>query len=1169
MPLVIPTNLTYSRDLELSQNVYRITDTTLSGIMPCITPTGFPFSTVRGCGLTGYESLKFQAMDADTLDVTNLSQGDLRNLAGNAMTSTVVGAVISAGLIAFHKILDKGTGIESKESSGLTDLDTSNELLLMKSNPENHRKLPVRDAVRWASESRRLCYCEGRIELTTNKLQECVMCGHTTCISCGGNPKHLYSRKGKHLPTSRIQPFKFEAEIKKYIPMSICFNINQSSPSVVQLMQQMEGNRPKDIEKETWTSTIQAIKDALCSKVYFREIIRGESWHIHFSSSLNNKSGARLELVITDHNVEWYLYATASSAEPLGSRLRKFVEKYPCARMLPVGDDITKGDWELYMPELKLVNAIIKGHGNPVESYNTQIGLEDVLEVCISNKCSVVISEIDVGLFDQDISGEYEYSPVCGQAYSSLHVKLSTKGSSRPTFLFFDHEKLLRNPKEDSFIFTDDIRRLDYGEYRRTFGRLSPEHHPSGNEWGASESVECINADIMGDSTDPVVNASTKKKTTKAQKRGLKRDNRTTGTAAAPISDQIILLDASSVEQKVTIYRDGYWIKCSEISMDQLTQPKVQYQKLIETTPELKVILCHSQQAIFTCTAEVTCEFSDRWVYDVWTELDKSSEEVFFKEFRWLLEQGLRIFDHCAGTSKWHPVKAPKYLCSPCAPRAPKVLWTCAGNNKLAPFEDPSDARDYEHALKDRPVPLTVRYRIDKPANIEIKVGMDPITLVHRAWSQLALTGKTENISLSWRLITDDNSLSKPIFGAFTLLDSQNEQPAENPPGIIAHQLRPEQLRNLSWAINQESGFESFTEEEIVEDRITHINYRAEGKAARKVPVTGGVLAHEVGFGKTLVMLALIDAQFQQAKARESEVVTGSIPIKATMVLCPSHLTRQWRKEVRKFLPNYKDYVLRIDSFQDLKSFTIQDFQDAKIIIVSRDLLNTELYAMAVARFAGMVELDTGASQRPFRCWYAKALQRIAHNLEALRAQPHTFAEYVSNQFEQDKMTAQSTLAVIPSKRLTGAAYMNKSSKAATKGSTGKRKRSTKAPTLKRRIDTFNLKKVTKSGDISKVTGPILELFSFARVVVDEYTYLGNDPKTDLKQAATILQSIKSRHKWLLSGTPAISDFHDVQKMAEFIGINLGAKDYTLMKRDVLNREVRDMTRKSSFAKYS
>ena len=626
MPLVIPTNLTYSRDLELSQNVYRITDTTLSGIMPCITPTGFPFSTVRGCGLTGYESLKFQAMDADTLDVTNLSQGDLRNLAGNAMTSTVVGAVISAGLIAFHKILDKGTGIESKESSGLTDLDTSNELLLMKSNPENHRKLPVRDAVRWASESRRLCYCEGRIELTTNKLQECVMCGHTTCISCGGNPKHLYSRKGKHLPTSRIQPFKFEAEIKKYIPMSICFNINQSSPSVVQLMQQMEGNRPKDIEKETWTSTIQAIKDALCSKVYFREIIRGESWHIHFSSSLNNKSGARLELVITDHNVEWYLYATASSAEPLGSRLRKFVEKYPCARMLPVGDDITKGDWELYMPELKLVNAIIKGHGNPVESYNTQIGLEDVSEVCISNKCSVVISEIDVGLFDQDISGEYEYSPVCGQAYSSLHVKLSTKGSSRPTFLFFDHEKLLRNPKEDSFIFTNDIRRLDYGEYRRTFGRLSPEYHPSGNEWGASESVECINADIMGDSTDPVVNASTKKKTTKAQKRGLKRDNRTTGTAAAPISDQIILLDASSVEQKVTIYRDGYWIKCSEISMDQLTQPKVQYQKLIETTPELKVILCHSQQAIFTCTAEVTCEFSDRWVYDVWTELDKSSD---------------------------------------------------------------------------------------------------------------------------------------------------------------------------------------------------------------------------------------------------------------------------------------------------------------------------------------------------------------------------------------------------------------------------------------------------------------------------------------------------------------------------------------------------------------
>ena len=1142
--------------------------------MPCITPTGFPFTTVRGCGITGYECLKLQAMDADTLDITNLSQGDLRNLAGNAMTSTVVGAVSSAGLISFYKILDPGVNVKVKTKPLLTDLDTSNELQVMASSTANYLKLPVCDAAEGASKSRRICSCEGRTDITSNKLQECVKCGHTTCIICGGNPQHHYSRKGKHLPPSRIDPCRFDAEIKQYIPMSICFNMDQNSPLAIECMKQMQANRPKDIDENIWSLTTQAIKGALASKVYFRNAIRAESWHIHFSSSSADESGARLELVISDHNVEWYLYPTAPPAEPLGSRLRKFIETFPCARMLPIGDDITKGDWELYMPELKSVNAVIKGHGNLVDSYNTQIGLEDVSDAGIWDRCFVEIPEDDIGLFDKDISGEYEYSPVCGQAYSSLRVKLSTRGSPRPTFLFFDHEKSLRNPKADSFIFTDDIRRLDYGEYRTVFGRLGPEYHPSGNDWGASKADDGSVADTAGNSTGLGSEASTKKKNTKARKKAPKKKNRTTETTASPISNQIVLLNENSTEQKVIIYRDGYWIKCSEISMTPLAQPKVEFQQLLKTNPDLKVIPCHSQQAIFACTAEVTCSFSDRWACDVWTELDKYSEEVFFKEFRWLLEKGLRIPGHSEDTSEWHLVKSQMYLCAPCEPKAPTMLWTCTESNKLAPFEDPNDARDYEHALKDRPVPLTVRYRIDKPARVEIKVCMDPITLAHRALGQLALTGNTKNINLAWRLITDDNSLSKPVFDAFTLLDSQKEPPAQDPPGVNDYQLRDEQLRNLTWVINQESGSKSFTEEVIVEDRIIHIDYRAEGRARREVPITGGVLAHEVGFGKTLVMLGLIDTQSQQDEMQVAKAGPGCIPVKATIVFCPAHLVPQWAEEVGKFLPEYTEHVLLINSFRDLKKLTIQDIQAAKIIIVNWLLFSQETYTLAQAQFAGMVEPDTGTSERAYRCWYAKALERIEHNLDVFKAQPDAFEEHLDNEFDQDKTTAESTHPVIPSKRLTGAAYMNKSSNAAGEGYTGKRKRSSKPPNLKPRVDPFNLKEVAESKNISEVTCPILELFSFARMVLDEYSYLQRSPQDIFNEASkripkevpTVLQSIKARHKWLLSGTPAISDFHDVRQMAKFLGISLGAKDYTLMKRDVLSHEVGEMTRKFLYA---
>lgn len=1113
-------NTSSSRLIELSQNVYRITDTTMTGIMPCITPTGFPFSTVRGGGITGFEALLFQALDADTLDVTNLSQGDLRNLAGNAMTSTVVAAVIAAALNIFHPILSRGTGVKVIEGQLLSDLKIIGKLIKVASSTASYHKLSVREATELVFQSRRLCYCEGRIELATDLLQRCNVCGHTTCITCGNHHKHSYDRAGLGLPTSRMHPFQFEKEIKQRIPMSIRFNIDKSSQPFIELMDQMRDNRPKDINQSIWDLTIKDIENALCSDVYYRCSIRRQSWHIHFSSPLVEGPSARLELVISDHKTEWFLYATVPATETLNSQRRKFLEKFPCARMRPTGKDLTKGEWELYMPELKSVKAVIKGKGKLIDSYKVKIGLEDVPETRVWDKCSVELSEDDAKLFDCDITGEYEHAPDCGQAYCSLHVQASSRGTKQPVFLLFDHEKSLRDPSLDSFIFTDDIRRLEYGEYRRAFGRLEPVLHPSGST-----------TRIMNDASDP--------------------------DSAASLT---VLLDGDSVVQDITIHRDGCWVACAEISMDPLDQSNVEYHHLPPINMDLQSIPCLSPRAIFCCKAENVCSISNRWVRGTWTELSKCSEETFFKEFRWLLEQGLVNSNHCQDTSKWQLALAPAYLCYSCSPEAPKMLWTYTENNKQAPFEDPSDARNYEHALKGRPSPLTIRYLIDNAGNAELKVGLDSTTLVHRAWGQLALTGNTDNITVSWRLITDDNPLSKPVFNALTLLSSKDEVPAPQPPQVINHRLRDEQLKNLAWAINQERKPKPFLEEAIVEDRITHINYRAEAKATRKVIVSGGVLAHEVGFGKTLIMLGLIDSQSSSDEQHPKDDVHGRIPVKATIVLCPPQLVSQWESEAEKFLPSIKGKILCISTFQKLKKLTIKDFLKAELIIVNWNVVETESYTLAQAQFAGMVEPDTGTSDRAFRCWYATALEKFGRNVAELKTRPTTFGTYLSHEFEQDKATTQLTHAVIPSKRLTGAAYMNKSSNATDEGTTKKRKRSSKLPTLEQRTDIFDLEKVAESGQYLDTKCPLFEIFSFARVVHDEYTYL----RDGLKQVATVLESIAACHKWILSGTPAMSGFGDIKSMAKFIGVNLGVNDYTLMKSDVLGRELREMTSEPS-----
>lgn len=1077
--------------------------------MPCLTPNGLPFSTVRGGSVTGLEALLFQALDKDTLDVANLSPGELRNLAGNAMTSTVVGAVTAAALNIFHKILDPGTGVKPNVARLLADLKKDNKLLKVESDPSNHHKLSVEEAIAWASVTCRLCYCEGRHEVTADPIQQCTVCRHTTCITCGKNPKHCYEPMDKHFISARKYPSEFANVIKECIPMLVRFDFNENLPEIVDLIRQMGENRPKGFTEMTWATTINAIRNAWSSEVHFREIIRAECWHIHFNSPLTEDfPGARLELVISDHRVEWLLYATVPSIEPLSSDRRKYLEKFPCARMLPIGNDITEGLWELYMPQLQNIRALFKSKGELVKSYDARVGLPSCSEARVWDKFSLVVLDSNSHKFERDIVGDYEHSSACGQAYCSLYVLMSTEQSKLPLFLIFDHEKSLRNPGKDSFIFTSDIRRLEYGEYRRSFGRLPPHWLPAGT------------------------------------------------------ANIIVLPEKSLMEREALISVDGHWVKCSDISMDLSNHLTVVYHKLQEVRLGLQHISCNSQQTVFVCVAELPHRINDRWIRNTWTELKKSSEVKFFKEFRWLLERGLVASGHRQKNANWQMTPGIKGLCSSCAPIAPKLMWAYTENNKQTPFEDPTDARDYEHSLKARPLPLTVRYHIDSADKIEINVGINPGTLLHRALGQLALTGNTDNIKVSWRLITDDNTTPKPQFKPLALLSSQNEEPAQQPLGIQKHIMRLDQLKNLAWIINQERGPKPFIEEAIVEERVTHINHRLEAKATREVLVAGGVLAHEVGFGKTLSILGLIYSQSSWDEHQAQIVVPGRISIKATVVFCPPHLVGQWQTEVEKFLPSTAASVLVIGTVQKFKALTILDLQASSIIIVNWKIVQNEAYTMLMAQFAGIVEPDARTSARALRSWYATALEKIGQNVEKLKSSPETFGDYLVDEFEKNKSSAQSTEAYIPSKRLTGAAYMNNVSNSSDgdeePGKKRKRKRAPKAPVLKARANVFRFENAAMTLDHNKIKCPLFEMLSFSRVVIDEYTYL--EGKDDWKQVLIVLESTRAWHKWLLSGTPPMGGFSDIKTMGKLIGVNLGINDYSLMKSDELNRELKDMT---------
>ena len=80
------------------------------------------------------------------------------------------------------------------------------------------------------------------------------------------------------------------------------------------------------------------------------------------------------------------------------------------------------------------------------------------------------------------------------------------------------------------------------------------------------------------------------------------------------------------------------------------------------------------------------------------------------------------------------------------------------------------------------------------------------------------------------------------------------------------------------------------------------LGWRLEARARVPRVARGGVLADEVGYGKTVITIALIDAAPRVPRPPPAPLnPNGFLPLKATLVLAPSHLLKQWPREVQKF----------------------------------------------------------------------------------------------------------------------------------------------------------------------------------------------------------------------------------------------------------------------------
>jgi hypothetical protein len=997
------------------------------GIVGCITPNGCDFVTNEQTVLTGGQMLRLQGMPNDKLLFARETQKDVQDLAGNAMTTTVIGASLISALICGTKSFRKSKSTipdrpQRRTTASETSLVTSSQTERHTLQPTKHAAVDVDMLLHDAYLSSRLCACEGTTRLCRSPVQVCEACSHTACAQHAGNPAHVYT--GNIPRSDRTQtPHEFLEKWKQLLPTRLRF---AEFPDIAKVISKAAG---KD---ELVQDFVQHVQEAdVSSQVFSIDILERQdaAWSITYTAA-----HVTLRLHITKEEVQWHLIVASPHNLRGDSALRKVFER-PIARGL-VKRSLMSPSWEFFVPRVSTQSFRIQASTETTSSWRSRIGLPDYKTETTPTELTITSEANDL----QGLTGGYTLQPNCGTACDSMYKK---HGSAPALFLYLDPD-LVGHPDKDSFVFTHDLSRRVYGESRATLAVLDPAWRP----WKMSDnSSSTVGASIPGSwvASDFVL-------------------------ASASLPIEVVLPTADSL---------GHLAK--------------------------------------DCTQAIT-------VLDVKVPEVLPTERI--SQLSWVLDQVKSL----SSTSTWQETVTTSLSACDCAPSLPPLLWNVDADGNATAQEEPRAAAAFERVVKTRRPIFTIRPSVTS-GETRIEVGLNIASLVHRARGRLS---ENTTGTLSWRLCTNHADIATGRFPKFTLQCNSASAPF-NGKLELQHTLDKAQSRSLAWMVDQELG-KPLTITEVEEATESDLGLRAEARAQHHCTIRGGVLADRPSFGKTVTTIALIHSEFQLYSAQQiiernqasMPRQSGLIALAATMIVCPPHIARQWQSELEKFLQpsQYKLYkVLIVEDVTRLSRLTIKNFQEARVVIVSWSVLSDPDYIAQLAKFVAMPEPATTKGSG-FDAWRSKAIEYIPDRLAALEDKSYSEFKADAKELLEVRLSHPEFQATMPLKLRHGAGYQSFASmQIAEKSGKGKKKAAPKPTST--RLD-------------PKHPIPFLELFHFNRRVLDEYHYLLDDKKGENYPAYAAVKSISASKAWVLSGTPALTNFSDINELASFLGVRLG-----------------------------
>ena len=379
--------------LDILQSPYRTKYGGKVGLAPCLTPKGCFLVTDRGRPLLGCEMLALQGLPLEMLNLSRESDSQLRDLAGNAMSCTVVGAVMMSALLAV------GPRREQQATPEISATATTPTML--HSTPQ----CDISAAAQLASDAGAVCPCEDDTTCVSAFLL-CSDCGATACRSCHGvrqstqHHMHDVARPTKHAPRETLLSL---------LPKTVRFVLDADDGSDIFAVQ---------------------VADHLSTRpLLLTSLHRGEAWYAEYSSADEDVS-ATLHL---NGSFEWRVYST----------LRGLFTGYGVTAARAPLIRIDENGWALAADTVQLSVTVTGTH--PTATWQQEMGIASTLSRPPS-RLSVVLTDADQNI---DIAGSYTHLPHCGGVCNALYRRVDG-----PPVFFFQSSASGGSPSADVCIFS-------------------------------------------------------------------------------------------------------------------------------------------------------------------------------------------------------------------------------------------------------------------------------------------------------------------------------------------------------------------------------------------------------------------------------------------------------------------------------------------------------------------------------------------------------------------------------------------------------------------------------------------------------------------------------------------------------------------------------------------